>query len=201
MINIKEYSPFFINRSFNLQKFKPIKKKVKKVKMYDYLFYEIFHKINNIDELTNINRYNEIVEKTKLSELINNIKIKKKEYILNNLMYEPTISLTTLDAIIKCYDNNVIYVNNNVYFKMCYNQNKPLIVINNEYKFIDIIDFTHYYEITNLEKPLNSISYYKLPELIEISMKLNLPYDKIKKVDLYNSIYNYLVKLNIFKID
>ena len=78
MINIKDYAPFFINRSFNLPP-KQIKKKVKKVKIYDYLFYEIFHKINNIDEITNINRYNEIYEKTKLSELINNIKIKKKD--------------------------------------------------------------------------------------------------------------------------
>jgi hypothetical protein len=84
---------------------------------------------------------------------------------------------------------------------MCHNLNKPLIVINNEYKFIDINDFTQYYEITNLEKPLNSVSYYKLSELTEIAIKLNLSYDKIKKVDLYNLIYNYLVKLNIFKID
>ena len=73
--------------------------------------------------------------------------------------------------------------------------------INNEYKFVLLIDTNNYYEITNLEKPLNSVSYYKLNELIEYAIKLDLPYVKIKKVDLYNSIYNYLVNLNIFKID
>ena len=83
---------------------------------------------------------------------------------------------------------------------MCYN-NKPFIVINNEYKFIDKSDFNELYEIINLEKPLNSVSYYKLNELITFAIKLKLPHEKIKKIDLYNSIYNYLVKLNIFKID
>ena len=198
MISISEYSPFFIKKTFNLPMYK-LKKKQKIIHKYDYLFYEIYHKINNID-ITSFTHYDEYQEKIKLSEKINNLKIKNKEYILNNLMYEKNINLITLNAIAKCYDINLIYLHDNIYIKMCYN-NKPFIVINNEYKFIDKSDFNELYEIINLEKPLNSVSYYKLNELITFAIKLKLPHEKIKKIDLYNSIYNYLVKLNIFKID
>ena len=200
MINISEYSPFFIKRSFNLPKYKLIKKQKIKPKC-DYLFYEIYHKINNVD-ITSFNQYNEIQEKTNIAETVNTFKIKNKEYILNNLLYEPIINLITLNAICKYYKINLIYLQDKIYIKMFYSESdlSPLI-INNEYKFLLSIDTNNYYEITNLEKPLNSVSYYKLNELIEYAIKLDLPYTKIKKIDLYNSIYNYLVNLNIFKID
>ena len=201
MINIDEYAPFFIKRTFNLMPYKAKKSKKNSIK-HDYLFYEIYHKIYNIDN-TSYKVYNELSEKILLSEKINTFKIKKKEYILNNLMYEPHINLITLNAIAKCYDINLIYVKDNIYIKMCHNINIPLLVITSDYNFIKKTqeEIDEYYEITNLEKPLNSVSYYKLNELIIIASKLKLPYEKIKKIDLYNSIYNYLVKLNIFKID
>ena len=199
MIKINEYSNFFIKKNFNLPSFKA--KKIKRVvEKRDFLFYEIFHKINNID-VTSYKIYNELQEKTKLSEGINNIKIKNKEAILHNLMYEPTINLITLNAICKFYNINLIYIHDKICVKMCHSENNTVLFINNEYKFIDNIDVNNYYEITNLEKPIHSHSYYKLNDLIEYAQKLNLPTEKIKKKDLYNSIYNYLVKLNIFKID
>ena len=202
MINIEEYSQFFIKRNFNLPSYK-LKKIKKKIVNHDYLFYEIYHKIYNIDS-TSYKVYNELSEKILLSEKINTFKIKNKEYILNNLMYEPHINLITLNAIAKCYEINLIYLNDNIYIKMCHNIDGPLFVITNDNIFIEksLNDIeTSYYEITNLEKPLNSASYYKLNELITFASKLKLPHEKIKKIDLYNSIYNYLVKLNIFKID
>ena len=202
MINIEEYSQFFIKRNFNLPSYK-LKKIKKKIVNHDYLFYEIYHKIYNIDS-TSYKVYNELSEKILLSEKINTFKIKNKEYILNNLMYEPHINLITLNAIAKCYEINLIYLNDNIYIKMCHNIDGPLFVITNDNIFIEksLNDIeTSYYEITNLEKPLNSASYYKLNELITFAIKLKLPHEKIKKIDLYNSIYNYLVKLNIFKID
>ena len=200
MLKIQDYSNFFIKRSFNLPQYK-YKKNKKIIEKRDNLFYEFFHKINNID-ISSYRQYNELQEKTKLSEGINNLKIKNKEYILNNLMYEPTISLITLNALCKFYNINLIYLHDRIYIKMCHNDDLPIIVINNECKFIDTnTEINDKYEITNLEKPLNSVSYYKLNELVEFAIKLNLPHEKIKKADLYNSIYNYLVKLNIFKID
>ena len=200
MLKIQEYSNFFIKRSFNLPQYKYKKNKII-IEKRDNLFYEFFHKINNID-ISSYRQYNELQEKTKLSEGINNLKIKNKEYILNNLMYEPSISLITLNALCKFYNINLIYLHDRIYIKMCHNDEMPIIVINNECKFIDThTEINDKYEITNLEKLLNSVSYYKLNELVEFAIKLNLPHDKIKKADLYNSIYNYLVKLNIFKID
>jgi hypothetical protein len=199
MINISEYSLFFINKNFNLPEYK-FKKKIKKIKKYDYLFYEIFHKINKLD-ISSFNKYDESQEKIKLSDKINNLKIKNKDEILNNLLYEDSINLITLNAIIKSYNTNLIYYQDNVYYKMCYNDNDIPLVITNNYQFVNKDNFDNLYEITNLEKPLNSISYYKVNELINFAIKLKLPYEKIKKIDLYNSIYNYLVKLNIFKID
>ena len=202
MLRINEYSNFFIKKSFNLPQYK-YKKSKKIVEKRDNLFYEIFHKINNTDISSyTYKQYNELQEKTKISEGINNLKIKNKEYILNNLMYEPNISLITLNAICKYYKINLIYVNDNICVKMCYDDNLPMI-INNENKFLNMSmdEINDKYEIINLEKPLNSVSYYKLNELVEYAHKLKLPYEKIKKTDLYNSIYNYLVKLNIFKID
>jgi hypothetical protein len=68
MINISEYSLFFINKNFNLPEYK-FKKKIKKIKKYDYLFYEIFHKINKLD-ISSFNKYDESQEKIKLSDKI-----------------------------------------------------------------------------------------------------------------------------------
>jgi hypothetical protein len=82
-------------------------------------------------------------------------------------------------------------------------ENSKILVMNNNNMFLsfnkNILD--ELYEIINLDKPLFSLSYYKLIDLINIATKIQLPYEKIKKKDLYDSIYNYLVKLNIFKID
>ena len=52
------------------------------------------------------------------------------------------------------------------------------------------------YEL-NLDKPLRCASYYKIDDLRQISIKLHLPIENIKKQQLYDSINNVLIKLNI----
>ena len=86
---------------------------------------------------------------------------------------------------------------------MLHNEDGPIIVMDNNFKFLDYTEsiYDTHYEIINLEKPMNCMSYYKVDELIQIAIKLHLNYDKIKKQILYDSIYNNLVNLNIFKID
>ena len=71
MINIEEYSQFFIKRTFNLLPYKE-KKHKKIIIKHDYLFYEIYHKIYNIDN-TSYKVYNELSEKILLSEKIRRI--------------------------------------------------------------------------------------------------------------------------------
>jgi hypothetical protein len=201
MLNIREYSNFFMKRTFDLPKYKQ-KKIKKKEEPYDYLFYEIYRKINNLDYIS-FTTYNEKQVKTKLAEEINKLKIKKKDFIMDNLLYDFNIHLITLNAICMHYKINLIFVKDQIYIKMFHNEDGPIIVMDNNFKFLDYSEsiYDTHYEIINLEKPMNCMSYYKVDELIQIAIKLHLNYDKIKKQILYDSIYNNLVNLNIFKID
>ena len=201
MLNIREYSNFFMKRTFDLPKYKQ-KKIKKKEEPYDYLFYEFYRKINNLDYMS-FNVYNERQVKTKMAEEINKLKIKKKDFIMNNLLYDFNIHLITLNAICMHYKINLIFVKDQIYIKMFHNEDGPILVMDNNFKFLDYTEsiYDTHYEIINLEKPMNCMSYYKLDELIQIAIKLHLNYEKIKKQILYDSIYNNLVNLNIFKID
>ena len=201
MLNIREYSIFFMKRTFDLPKYKQ-KKIKKKEEPYDYLFYEFYRKINNLDYIS-FNVYNEKQVKTKMAEEINKLKIKKKDFIMNNLMYDFNIHLITLNALCMHYKINLIFVKDQIYIKMFHNEDGPIIIMDNNFKFLDYTEsiYDTHYEIINLEKPMKCMSYYKVDDLIEIAIKLHLNYDKIKKQILYDSIYNNLVKLNIFKID
>ena len=201
MLSVSDYSKFFMKRTFDLPKYKQ-KKIKKKEEPYDYLFYEIYRKINNLDYIS-FNTYNEKQVKTKLAEEINKLKIKKKDFIMDNLLYDFNIHLITLNAICVYYKINLIFVKDQIYIKMLHNEDSPILVMDNNFKFLDYTEsiYDTHYEIINLEKPMNCISYYKLDELIQIAIKLHLNYEKIKKQILYDSIYNNLVKLNIFKID
>ena len=201
MFNIREYSQFFIKKSFDLPAYKP-KKKIKVAEKYDYLFYEIFHKIHNLDS-TSFIPYIERQEKMKIAESLEKIKMKSHDFILNNIMYDFNIHLITLNAICIFYKINLLFIKDATYIKMFHSESEKVLVMNDKYKFINYdpgIYDTHY-EVTNLLKPLNSVSYYKVDELVTIAQKIHIPYEKVKKKDLYDSIYNYLVKLNIFKID
>ena len=202
MLQIHKYRPFFIKNSFNLPN-TPIKKKKKICVHKDDLFYIFFHKIHNLDETT-LNNYNEQQEKINIASFIDKIKIKNKDYIINNLMFDTQINLTVLNAICIHYKINLCYIKDNVYVNMCNTpDNYNILVMNNNNMFLsfnkNILD--ELYEIIHLDKPLYSLSYYKLIDLINIASKIKIPYEKVKKKDLYDSIYNYLVKLNIFKID
>jgi hypothetical protein len=205
MIQIRDYKPYFIKNSFNLMNIKP-HKKIKKIVKQDDLFHIFFHKINNLDETNiTINNYNEQQEKMNIATCIDKIKMKPKikDYIINNLMFDKHINLIVLNAICIHYKINLYYIKDNVYVNMCNSPDENIMVMNSNNMFLLFNKnmFDNLYEITNLEKPLYASSYYKLNELITIASKIQLPYEKIKKQDLYDSIHNYLVKLNIFKID
>jgi hypothetical protein len=58
------------------------------------------------------------------------------------------------------------------------------------------IDYCALIEVSNIEKPLNSISYYKLPDLRYMCEQIGIvvePADK-KRV-LYNKLQNYVLQL------
>ena len=78
-----------------------------------------------------------------------------------------------------------------------------VLFMNSKYEFIhfDVTQLDTYYEISQLDKPVFSLSYYTVADLIEMCDKLKLPHNNMKKQNIYNNIRSYLINLNIYKID
>jgi hypothetical protein len=202
MLSIAEYNQYFIKRSFNLPEYK-VKYKKPIVIDYDPLFYCIFNKMNNHD-ITHIDysKINEAQEKMKIADKLDTIKFKfkNKDKIMENLMYEKKINMKTFNALCMYYKINVMYVKDNIYLKMFYNNtndnDNDFFTLDEHYNFVENKNVTDKYEIVNIDKPFKSVSSYKLDELKDISRLLHLPCD-LKKQLLYDSIINIINKLNI----
>ena len=197
MITVDKVSPFFLKSRFDIPDFK--KKRVH-VNIKDRLFYSIFTKANSID-ITDINslHYNELNEKMKIAESIEKIKFKNKDTIMNNLMYDKQIDLFTLAILCLHYKMNLIFINSQTYLRF-ENSDTPYVFMDDSYKFVDktMDDISDLLEIS-LDKPLKSIAYYKLADLQDMARRLNLPVEKNKKAELYESIKCILTKL--YKIE
>ena len=76
------------------------------------------------------------------------------------------------------YNNSLINVKNNTITNINISENDYKNIINN------------YYYLENLEKPLKSITYYKLDDLINISNKL--------KIKLYNDVNKKKTKKELY---
>jgi hypothetical protein len=199
MLSIAEYNPFFIKKTFNLPEHKP-KHKKKIIIDRDEMFCELFNKIHNHD-ITHIDYvFNEKQEKIKIAMEINKLKLKPKmkDEVELNLMYATKIDLKTLNVLCIFYKINLLYVKDNIFIKMFYND-KPHAMNDIIYMNKTIqppIDVSTKYEL-NLDKPLRCASYYKIDDLRKISEQLHLPTENIKKQQLYDSIHNILDKMII----
>ena len=204
ILSIAEYNPFFIKKTFNLPEYKP-KEKKRVIVDYDHLFYELFNTMKR--DVTNIgnidSKFNEKQEKIKIAAEIEKMKLdikpKDKELVIHNLMYENKINLKTLNALCMFYKINLLYVKDNIFITMHYNEidtTTRYTMLNN--KMIDdpYLDITTKYEV-DLDKPIRCASYYKIDDLRVISKQLHLPTENVKKQQLYDSIHNVLSKLNI----
>ena len=199
MLSIAEYNPFFIKKTFNLPEHKP-KYKKRIILDRDEMFCELFNKIHNHDIAHIDYVFNEKQEKIKIAMEIDKLKLKPKikDEVELNLMYGTKIDLKTLNVLCIFYKINVLYVKDNIFIKMFYND-KPYAT--NEIIYMNktiqpMIDVSTKYEV-NLDKPLRCASYYKIDDLRQISTQLHLPIENIKKQQLYDSIHNVLSKLNI----
>lgn len=102
-------------------------------------------------------------------------------YFLNNneLIENNMLNSYELFNIIELkYNNSLINVKNNIITKINLSEN--------DYKNI----ITNYYYLEDLEKPLKSITYYKLDDLINISNKL--------KINIYNDISKKKTKKDLY---
>ena len=115
-------------------------------------------------------------------------------------MYDKEIDLHTLDILCLHYKLNLILIKNKTYLCFKYGNSEPYLFMNSSHKFMDITidDVKDLLEIS-LDKPLKSISYYKLADLQDMSRRLNLPVEKNKKAELYESIKCVLKEL--YKIE
>jgi hypothetical protein len=60
----------------------------------------------------------------------------------------------------------------------------------------DTIQYDQMVEISNIEKPLNGITYYKLAELRDMCGRLDIDINQTdKKQSLYNKLQNYVIKI------
>ena len=139
-------------------------------------------------------------------------KIKKNKDILKkykfnirkleeNLSNYNIMNIYTFTALCYVFNYNFCIFNN----KICYNlnifDNKIYCIkkINEKYGIYNNDDTIEYiknnmdnkYIINNHSKPFKSVSGYKLKELQEIAIKLNIPIEKKKKSDLYSRIKEY----------
>ena len=190
---IASFSPHFIKSTFDLVD-RPRKRK--KVMRPPSLFTHFFKRVNQLDR-TQIEDafYQEARERTLLAEKLDLLKFKRKEIVMNNLLYEKDISLDTLSALCIFYKCPLIYLIEKTYVRMG-PEGSPLYMC--QCQFVEAVNLEAYLEIT-LEKPLKSVSYYTLPVLRDMASKLLLPVDKYKKQILYDSIKQVLVKL--YKIE
>lgn len=197
MLKLNDYSRHFMKGSFDIPDVKP-KKPKKYIISNDYLFYALYSRLHNIDT-TSMTQYNEVNEKIKIAEELEKMKFKNKETIINNLVYEPLILPETLNIICLHYKVNLCYINDKTYVAMYHNlSSNDKIYMNSKGECLEDVDTNKLLEI-NLDKPLKSVSYYKLPELQEMALKLNLDTIKKKKQELYDSIK--MVLSNIYKIE
>lgn len=212
-VMIASFSPHFMKSSFDLVDRPRRKKRPRLPPSLFTVFYKHVHNIDrsHIDDST----YQESMARTAVAEKLDVTKFKKKEQIMNNLLYDKEITLETLSALCAYYKIPLMYIVGRTYVRMgpiAASQSSAsqssatqssatqstVLFMNEKNQFIEELDLTNYLDIC-LEKPLRSVSYYLLPQLKEMATKLLLPVENYKKQILYDSIKQVLMKL--YKIE
>jgi hypothetical protein len=198
MLKISDYSNHMMKNSFDIPN--PIMKKPKKyIIVSDNLFFALYSKKHNLNSF-DMGEYNETNEKIKLAECLEKLKFKNKEDIINNLVYEKVIHIDTFNVLCMHYKTNLFLIKKRTYVKMNYaDDTTPFLYMNENGQYLENPpDIENLLEI-NLEKPLRTVSYYKLGDLQNMATKLNIDIEKKKKQELYDSIK--MVLSTLYKIE
>jgi len=143
--------------------------------------------------------------------IIKNNKKWKLKNLENDVTFSNCFSLSTLECLTCILNINLYYIEDcKIYTSLFPSAGKDLIIhkINNEYKLELFYNHDEMYKktfeyrntlwnIENIEKPLLSVSSYKLQQLIDIANKLKInimksPTKKKTKKELYNEIIKTL---------
>jgi hypothetical protein len=148
-------------------------------------------KINWVEELR---KHKPIIKQYKFTTLSN---------IENNLANEDKININTFLTLCVVENKNVLIVKKNTYYELLMNDSEEIFIIyflNNgkfgyEQNLNKVNDVrTTFYKLDNFDKPIKSITYYKVNDLIDICNKLSIEIinketNKSKsKKDLYEDI-------------
>jgi hypothetical protein len=199
MLKINDCSNYMLKSSFDIPN--PTLKKPKKyIIVQDNLFFSLYMKVNKSDEFE-MKEYNETTEKIKIAECLEKIKFKNKEEIINNLVYEKVINLDTFNILVMFYKINLIFIKGRTYVKMKYGGDSDFLYMNDKGVYLENVPNTNIDELLeiNIEKPLRTVSFYKLTDLQDMSIKLNIEIEKKKKQELYESIK--MVLSSLYKFD
>jgi len=140
-------------------------------------------------------------------QLIKSYKISTLTHIENELANESKIDISTFLSLCIIENINVIYVHKKTYYELLMNDTNTLYIIYSldNYKFGVKLDINNdsekikntLYKIENIDKPIRSITYYKISDLTTICNKLSITTlnestnkNKNKK-ELYESLIQY----------
>jgi hypothetical protein len=179
-----------------------------------WCFYILKYGENNYEMLDNINivlekklkiDYIEKIRKEK--QIVKSYKFATLTHLENQLANEEKIDLSTFFTLCVIENINVLYVCKKTYFELLMNDDKIHIIhrLDNYSKFgyegieqskIELYRST-LFKVDNVEKPVKTISSYKVSELVEFCVKLGIEIyikdtnkNKSKK-DLYESLIQY----------
>ena len=179
-----------------------------------WCFYILKYGENNYEMLENINivlekklkiDYVEKIRKEK--QIVKSYKFATLTHLENQLANEEKIDLSTFFTLCVIENINVLYVCKKTYFELLMNDDKIHIIhrLDNYSKFgyegiehskIELYRST-LFKVDNVEKPVKTISSYKVSELVEFCIKLGIEiYNKDtnknkSKKDLYESLIQY----------
>lgn len=183
----------------------------------DSLFWCFYIIVNGISNYEMITHRNLIIEKKLKFEYIDKIRQNKDilkiykfatlQHIENILANEQKIDVKTFMTLCVIENLNIFYIKNKIFYQLLMNDNETIYQIHHldsdkfGFKISSLNDCQTYkdtlYQLDNIDKPIKSISAYKVQDLIDISNKLgieikdketNKTYTKNK---LYESILLY----------
>jgi hypothetical protein len=166
--------------------------------------YEVMDNKNILVEKKHKIEYVEKIRKEK--QIVKTYKFATLTHIENNLANEYQLDIKTFLTLCAIENINVLFVKNKTYYELLMNDSNELYIVyllqNNKYGYeINPINAqqikTTFYKLETIDKPIKSMSGYKLLELVEICKKLaidivNKETNKAKcKKDLYEAIIQY----------
>lgn len=213
IINPKNNIPLGIKKN-DYNKNKLIKNEYNKSKLFipknnDKLFWCLYILKNGLNSYNlNFNSGFSIEKEMKIQAVTfmknneHNIKIKKTE-VESNLLFDKKMSVQSLSLLCNMLKMNVRLVNNNFYYEFLNNESDEFkyIMIENKNYGINLDNNNNSVDdkllITNVSKPINSLSYYKLDELIQLAnkLKINVKNENNKnktKKDIYDEVYKII---------